>query len=141
MKSRAAAPLIAALMLGFAGDAFALTRDEITAIRQTVQSQLDAFANDDAERAFALASRSIRRRFGSAQQFIALVRNDYPVVYRPASVEFYEADQIAGKVYLPVQLSDRLGQYWLAMYEVQRQPDGSWLINGSKLTRSRAQMH
>lgn len=141
MKSRAAAPLIAALMLGFVGDALALTRDENTAIRQTVRSQLDAFANDDAEKAFALASRSIRRRFGTAQQFIALVRNDYPVVYRPASVEFYEADQIGGKVYQPVQFSDRSGQYWLAMYEVQRQPDGRWLINGSRLTRSRAQMH
>ena len=57
-------------------------------VRAVVQAQLDAFAHDDAARAFSYAAPNIRAMFGSAERFRARVRHAYPVVYRPASVAF-----------------------------------------------------
>ncbi len=56
--------------------------------RAVVQAQLDAFAADDAPRAFSLAAPGLREVFGNADRFMAMVRSSYPVVYRPASVAF-----------------------------------------------------
>jgi hypothetical protein len=48
--------------------------------RAVVQAQLDAFAADDARRAFLLASPGARRHLGSPDNFINLVRKRYAVV-------------------------------------------------------------
>lgn len=56
---------------------------DTAAIRAVITEQLDAFARDDAPRAFALASSGIRERFGSPGVFMDMVRAGYPVVYRP----------------------------------------------------------
>lgn len=134
---RALAPLFVALLASGSGTALALSGAESDAVRAVVVSQFEAFADDDAERAFSLTTRALRQRFGGAQQFITNIRNEYSMIYRPTTVEYYDIDEIADKVYLPVQVSDVRGEYWLAMYEVQRQRDGTWLINGSVVSRSR----
>ena len=99
-------------------------------VRVVVQAQLDAFAADDAERAFALAAPSIRELFGTAARFIAMVRSGYPVVYRPASVEFMVPEQQDDELIQSVRMTDGRGTLWLAVYQMQRQPDKSWRIAG-----------
>lgn len=101
--------------------------------REVVQAQLDAFAADDARRAFLLASPSARRHLRSPDNFINLVRRNYAVVYRPASVAFLKPQLIDGVVTLGVQMTDAQGSAWLATYQLERQPDGIFLIDGCEL--------
>ncbi len=101
--------------------------------RQVIQAQLDAFASDDALRAFSYATPSTRARFGSAENFLAMVRSGYPAVYRPASVSFLAAKTEADSVIQPVSIADDAGRLWIALYQLVRQPDSSWRIEGCQL--------
>lgn len=117
------------------GKAFA---DEVPAAladnaRAVVQAQLDAFAADDARRAFSFASPSARKHLGSPDALITLVRQSYPVVYRPATVVFLKPQLIDGIMVLGVHMTDKRGAAWLATYSLERQPDGWFLIGGCEL--------
>lgn len=101
-----------------------------------VQAQLEAFAADDAKRAFLLASPSARKHLRSPDQFIQLVRRRYAVVYRPASVAFLKPQWIDGVLVLGVQMTDTQGTAWLATYTLERQPDGLLLISGCELAEN-----
>ena len=120
--------------------AAALAADVPTALavkaRAVVQAQLDAFAADDARRAFLLASPGARKHLGSPDNFINLVRKSYAVVYRPASVAFLKPELIDGVVVLGVQMTDTQGTAWLATYTLERQPDGVFLIEGCELVQN-----
>jgi len=135
----AAARLFAALLLALAPQ-FAPAQEGIPprdarAVRAVIEAQLDAFQHDDAERAFSLATPGIRATFGDAQTFLHMVRQSYAVVYRPSSVAFETPVVVRGELLQPVRLTDAVGQLWLAVYPMQRQPDGSWRTNGCQLTR------
>jgi len=65
-----------------------LTAADEKAIHAVVKAQLDAFAHDDARKAFSYATSDIRDQFRDADIFMAMVRHSYAVVYRPASVSF-----------------------------------------------------
>ena len=133
--------LVALLFLGctVASPAADLSATDASAIRAVITEQLDAFAHDDAARAFALATGGIRERFGSPERFIDMVRTGYPVVYRPKSVQFEKPAVIDGEVIQPVRLTDADGEAWVAFYPMQRQPDGRWRINGCQLEKVRGQ--
>jgi chlorite dismutase len=110
-------------------------RQDVLAIHDVVADQLDAFARDDAQRAFSLASASIREQFKTPEKFIAMVRSGYPAIYRHRAAQFEQPDLIAGEVIQPVRLTDEEGRSWIALYPMQRQRDGSWRINGCQLAR------
>ena len=105
---------------------------EARAVREVIEAQLDAFAKDDAARAFSLAAPGIREIFGSAEKFRDMVRSSYAVVYRPASRTFLKPVVEDGTVIFPVQLSDRAGQVWVALYTMQRE-SGEWRVAGCQL--------
>ena len=107
-------------------------------VRAVVQAQLDAFAADDATRAFSFAAPSLREKFGSAEIFIATVRASYPVVYRPAAVAFLVPEAAGGEVVQGVHFTDGAGMLWLAIYHLQRQRDKSWRISACELVESHA---
>lgn len=114
--------------------AAALSASDTRGVRAAVQGQLDAFAADDAAGAFSFAAPNVRQRMGTAQQFMAMVRSGYPVVYRPASVAFLIPDQLPdGTVVQRVQMTDARGDAWLATYTLQRQPDQAWRITGCEV--------
>ena len=123
---------LAAALLGTAGVAQAadISRKDAADIRAVVQAQLDALAVDDADRAFSFAAPGIRKMVGSAQNFLDMVRTGYPVVHRPASVAFLKAEFQGAEVIQAVQMTDAKGVAWLAVYNLQRQPDKSWRISG-----------
>jgi hypothetical protein len=128
------------LALAFVGVSFSASAAEISstdaaAIRAVVEQQLDAFARDDARRAFALATSGIRARFGTAEAFMAMVRADYPVVYRPRRVDFDKPVVLEGEIMQPVRMIDAEGATWIALYPMQRQANGAWRINGCQLAR------
>jgi hypothetical protein len=130
-----------AFALSFAAQAFAQTpatdigAADRGAIRSVIESQIAAFRRDDGAGAFAFASPTIKRMFGTPENFMDMVRGGYPQVYRPSSVGFGELMRAGDRL---VQLVDIVGPDGLpviAVYEMERQPDGSWQINGCSLMR------
>lgn len=125
--------LLAALSL--AAPAADLDEREARAVRTVIEAQLDAFAADDAERAFSYAAPAIRERFGDAPRFMAMVRQGYPMVIRPTTRAFFRPEAVtlsggAAEAVQIVQVRDADGARWLAAYQLQRQPDQSWRITG-----------
>ncbi len=99
------------------------------AAQTVIQSQLNAFAADDAKRAFSYAAPSIRTQFGTADHFLLMVRQGYPMVYRPANVSFAKPELISGKLVQTVQFSDLEGAEWVATYHLERQRNKAWRIS------------
>jgi Domain of unknown function (DUF4864) len=99
------------------------------AAQAVIRAQLNAFAADDAKRAFSYAAPSIRTQFGSADNFLLMVRQGYPMVYRPANVSFAKPEMISGRLVQTVQFSDLDGAEWVATYQLERQPNKRWRIS------------
>jgi hypothetical protein len=108
----------------------AVAARDARAVRAVVSAQLDAFARDDAERAFSYAAPPIRAMFGTPERFLAMVRAGYPVVYRNAGVTFLAALRAGNDIEQGVHLTDADGARWLATYRLERQRDGAWRITG-----------
>lgn len=126
--------------LAIAAQTAAPADSEALRVRSVIEGQLEAFAADDAERAFSFAAPTIRQMFGTAERFMAMVQAGYPVVYRPASVVFLQPQASGGALLQAVRMTDAAGAVWLVLYQMQRQADGSWRIAGVELrpTRVRA---
>jgi hypothetical protein len=109
-----------------------LTAQDEKAALAVVQAQLAAFAKDDATKAFSYATPQIQKAFGTPQNFLAMVRQQYPVVYRPATTAFFKPEPHAGDVLLRVQMTDANDAQWLAVYSLQRpsQKSQPWRIAG-----------
>lgn len=132
LRSVALVLLAAWLALLVAGPSAAATlspADE-KAVRTVVQAQLDAFAKDDAKKAWSFAATNVREMTGSPEGFMEMVRKGYPVVYRNTSVAFLKPETLQDQVIQKVQLVDASGDAWLASYALQRQKDKSWRITG-----------
>lgn len=126
---------LAPLLAGAQAVSPAVSPTDARAVRQVIEAQLDAFKRDDAPRAFSYAAPGIRQIFGTPENFMAMVRNSYAVVYRPQTVAFDAPVVIGGDVVQPVRLTDAEGRAWIALYPMLREPDGTWRINGCQLGR------
>ena len=120
--------LAAAIALPVAAEP--VSASDTKAVRGVVEAQLAAFAADDAKRAFSYAAPAIREMFGTPERFVAMVRAGYPVVYRPANINFLHPVWVDGQLVQGLHLTDGDGTLWLAIYRLERQPDKSWRISG-----------
>jgi Domain of unknown function (DUF4864) len=121
---------LAGLLVPAAASAAVLAESDARAVRAVIEAQLDAFAADDAERAYSYASATIRSQFGDATTFMDMVRSGYPMVVRPATVTFFQPSVEDGTVLQRVQLRDRAGRLWQATYQLLQQAAVGWRING-----------
>ena len=101
-------------------------------IRNTIQSQIEAFQADDFARAFTFASPTIKGMFGTPENFGAMVKQGYPMVYRPAEVEMQELREIAGNLWQRVRITDQAGRGHFLDYMMIETPEG-WQINAVQL--------
>ena len=101
-------------------------------IQKTIQSQIDAFMADDFARAFTYASPNIKGMFQTPENFGAMVKNGYPMVYRPAEVEMGELREIAGNLWQRVRITDQAGAGWFLDYMMIETPEG-WQINAVQI--------
>jgi len=109
-------------------------------VRDVIQAQLAALAVDDAKLAFSYAAPRLREMFGTPENFIEMVRNAYPVVYRPSGVAFLKPQWIEGELVQGVHMSDESGVLWLALYRLERQKDRRWRITGCQLVQAAGRM-
>jgi hypothetical protein len=109
---------------------------DAAAIRSVISDQLGAFLRDDQTAAFADASPTIQEIFHDPETFMQMVRSAYQPVYRSSSVEFRELGMVEGRLVQRVYMVGPNGVAVLADYEMQRQPDGTWRINGCSIERA-----
>ena len=136
----ALAAAFAALQFLMPAQAEMLPAKDEKAVQTVVQSQLAAFESDDATKAFSYAAPELRKAIGSPAAFMALVKNSYPVVYRPASVTFLKAEGAGNEAVLKVQMMDASGTSYLAVYSLQRQKDKNWRISGCTVVENKGRM-
>ena len=118
-----------ALVLATNGMAIAQTAVDNRDVRDTINAQIDAFRQKDPASAFAFASPFIQRQFGSPENFAAMVRGGYPMVWDPGDVQMLEQVENGNTVWQKVRFRDKSGMdHWFA-YEVI-QCNGHWRING-----------
>ena len=103
-------------------------------IKSVIADQIAAFRRDDAATAFGFAAPNIQAMFGSPERFLSMVRDSYQPVYRPSDVAFGELVRIDGRLTQLVQVVGPDGAPRLALYFMERQPDGAWRIGGCVLT-------
>lgn len=105
------------------------------AIESTIQSQIDAFLKDDFETAFTFASPNIRNMFRTPENFGRMVRQGYPMVWRPQDVTFGELRELGGGLYQTVILKDAAGDLHYLAYRMDM-IDGEWRISGVQLLQA-----
>jgi hypothetical protein len=105
-----------------------------TEFQRIISEQIAAFRADDGPRAYSYAAPSIKRIFPSPDIFMRMVRQGYRPVYRPQSFRFGEAalDPV-GRPAQRVTIIGPDGKTYEALYSMERQPDGSWRIDGCTL--------
>lgn len=104
--------------------------------RALIERQLEALGRDDAAGAYALAAPAIRTKFIDPEGFLAMVREKYAPVYRHRGVAFGDATDDGDKISQLLTIVDNDDKVWSALYQLTRQPDGTWLISGCVLIRA-----
>ena len=140
IRAGMALALVALQVLLPSANAAPFTAADEKTVRTVVEAQLAAFAKDDAVKAFSYAAPNVREAVGTADAFLTMVRRDYPVVYRPASVAFLKAEGKDDEVVQRVQMLDAGGNSYLAVYSLQRQKGNVWRITGCAVVENKGRM-
>ncbi len=101
-------------------------------IEATINNQFQAFAAEDVNKAFSYASPTIKGIFGTPENFGAMVRNGYPMVWKPSSVKMLELRNVAGRLWQRVLVTDASGRLFTLDYQMIETPEG-WQINAVQL--------
>ncbi|NJO41719.1 MAG: DUF4864 domain-containing protein [Cyanobacteria bacterium CRU_2_1] len=99
-------------------------------IRSIIECQLEAFGRDDSAEAFAFASPRIQAQFGTPENFMQMVKMGYSPIYHPRAVMFQDIAFVEDMPAQKVLLMGTDGELVMALYLMQKQPDGSWRIHG-----------
>lgn len=101
-------------------------------IRGVISSQLDAFLEDDFVTAFTFAHPNIKNIFRTPENFGRMVREGYPMVWRPAEVEYLDLRQESGRTFQDVRIIDGNGRAFILEYTMAETGEG-WRIAGVRI--------
>ncbi|MGE6782950.1 DUF4864 domain-containing protein [Ensifer adhaerens] len=118
------------LVIPLAGGGAAFADEPVDTARAIIQQQIAAFLHDDAEAAYSFASPAIRGKFPDKATFFDMVKRGYQPVYRPGNFAFGRSKVVGDQVLQEVLISAPDGKDWTAVYELVKQPDGGYKING-----------
>lgn len=104
-------------------------------IQDTIQSQIEAFRADDFATAFSFASPGIQRIFRTPQNFGLMVREGYPMVWRPSEFSFMDLRQERGQTVQRLMIRDGAGRIHVLDYYMIPGENG-WFINGVNLVEA-----
>ncbi len=114
--------------------------DDAAAAQSVIESQIQAFLADDMSTAYSFAAPSIKRMYPDESRFFDMVKRGYQPVYRPGNFAFGRsklAPDGSGLIQ-EVLIQGPDGQDWTALYSLERQPDGSFKINGVQMIKAAA---
>jgi Domain of unknown function (DUF4864) len=124
--------LLAICLLVWSGGAATAQDGPQAAVRAVISAQIEALKVDDFERAFSFASPGIREMFGTSERFCQMVREGYPMVWRPGEVRFSDLDRRDGRTLQRMLVTDGAGALYVLEYEMVRGEDG-WRIDGVRI--------
>lgn len=101
-------------------------------IQSVIDRQLEAFQADDFAQAMEYASPGLQRYFGTPERFGQMVTQGYPMVWRPAEVQYLETRQEGDSQWQRVMIRDTKGTVHILEYRMLETPDG-WRINGVQI--------
>ena len=104
--------------------------------RNVVADQLNAFERDDASTAWKLAAPEMREKFGSAANFLDIVRSKYGPISSHRSVDFGPSMRQGDQVGMVVTIVDHDNDVWSVLFLLSKQGDGAWLTSDCLLTKA-----
>lgn len=107
----------------------ACDEQEFADVDGTIGEQLDAFADDDWEHAYGLASEDYRRGV-TADAFVALIEEHFPAVADPAGHTSTECLTDGTRASILVTVTGRAGTSHTYLYVLALE-DGGWRVNGA----------
>ena len=127
---------MAALVMSlWAQTALAQELEPNPAIEGTISSQIEAFRADAFAQAFTFASPNIQGMFGTPDNFGLMVRQGYPMVWRPGQLNFLELRNDQGLLWQKVMVQDQDGEFFILDYQMIETPAG-WRIYGVYLVQA-----
>lgn len=114
--------------------------DDAAIARDIIESQINAFLSDDRTAAYSFASPSIKQIYPDESRFFDMVKRGYQPVYRPGNFAFGRSKTAAdgAGIVQEVIIQGPDGEDWTALYSLERQPDGSFKINGVQMIKAAA---
>lgn len=103
------------------------------AVREVVHLQINALADDDAEKAYSLTTSATQQLLGSPNNLLSFIKDEFAPIYRPRHAMFQETEIIGQHALQIVQLIDSSGLIWIAIYQVELETDGKWKVDGCRL--------
>lgn len=95
-----------------------------------IREQIQAFADGNADTAYAIASEGIQQQFDTPDRFIDMVRSQYPALYQPQFLTFSDPLVVSSeRVHQELMVVDRSGRSWQAWYSLVS-VDERWRIEG-----------
>ncbi|ACM26603.1 DUF4864 domain-containing protein [Agrobacterium sp. SHOUNA12C] len=124
-----------AVMLCLILAAKAQAEDPVQTAQTLIQGQIEAFLQNDAATAYSFAAPGIKALFPDKDVFFAMVKKSYQPVYHPGNYAFGKSRAIdnGAVVYQEVLITGIDDKDWTAIYQIARQPDGSYKINGVQI--------
>jgi len=109
--------------------------DPLETTRQIIEQQINAFLKNDPDAAYSYAAPGIKMLFPDKNVFFAMVKKSYEPVYHPGNYAFGRSKSVDDNamIYQEVLISGRDGKDWTAIYQMARQPDGQYKINGVQI--------
>jgi hypothetical protein len=109
--------------------------DPLQTAQTLIQEQIQAFLHNDAAAAYSFAAPGIKALFPDQDAFFAMVKKSYQPVYHPGNYAFGRNKSVddGAMIYQEVLITGTDGKDWSAIYQVMRQPDGSYKINGVQI--------
>jgi ketosteroid isomerase-like protein len=96
-------------------------------IEAVISDQIEAFKADDFDTAFTFATPRLQELFQSPENFRRMVTTGYPMVWRPAEVDYLDLREEGGQMFQIVQITDAKGFTHLLLYQME-QTDAGWRI-------------
>ena len=106
-------------------------------ITGVITSQIEALKADDFATAFTFAHPSIQGIFGTPENFGRMVAQGYPMVWRPAEVDYLPLREENGRTFQDVQIVDQAGRVFVLEYSMT-QTDAGWRISGVRILEQSA---
>ena len=104
-------------------------RTGMEAVRYTISSQIDAFKDNDVKKAYTFAAPNIQAQFPSPDIFGLMVRNGYPIIWKPKSYKFTTFKDLGNRCIQRVLFQSYNGS--LESYDYILEKNGSvWKIAG-----------
>ena len=119
------------VLSAFAGEA------EIKAAQGAIDGQLKAFQAGDGAAAYAFAAPNVKRIFPTVDVFMGMVASGYQPVHKPKNYAFGKVEEMGStSIVQQVLLVGPDGKDYEAVYTLELQPDGKYLITGVSLRAS-----